>query len=134
MSTTLQNHQIAPCGMNCALCSAFQRDKNTCHGCRIKTGYKAQYCTNCIIANCDKLDDTELNFCYNCKDFPCKRLKQLNTRYVTKYNMSMIDNLTNINEYGLDQFILMEQLKWTCSKCGKLICVHRGCCNNCNKN
>lgn len=132
MSVSLQNDMIAPCGMNCALCSAYQREKNTCHGCRVDTGYKAQYCLNCIIANCDKLARTESNFCYDCKDYPCQRLKQLDKRYRTKYKMSMLDNLDTIMEFGLDQFILMEQLKWTCSKCGKLICVHRGYCINCN--
>ncbi len=25
---------IAPCGMNCATCLAYLRDKNTCCGCR----------------------------------------------------------------------------------------------------
>jgi len=35
MSTVL----IAPCGMNCRLCMAYQRDKKQCKGCHWKRGF-----------------------------------------------------------------------------------------------
>ena len=40
---------IAPCGMNCTLCYAYQRTKNHCPGCRTDDEQKAFSCTNCRI-------------------------------------------------------------------------------------
>ena len=134
MNVPFNRELIAPCGMNCGICLANLRDKNQCLGCRNITGYKAKSCQNCIIANCDKLARTESNFCFDCNDYPCKRLKQLDKRYRTKYNMSMLENLETIQKFGLEEFLLMEQLKWTCTKCGGTICVHRGYCLKCNMN
>jgi len=70
-------------------------------------------------------------YCFNCKDYPCYRLKQLDKRYRTKYNMSMIENLNYINKNGIRKFIIKE--KWKCPTCNSYICVHRGFCLNCKK-
>jgi len=87
---------MAPCGMNCGLCMAYQRDKNTCHGCWGDEKYKMKSCARCIIKNCELLKETSSKFCYECPSYPCKRLIQLDKRYKTKYRMSMIENLENI--------------------------------------
>jgi len=122
---------IAPCGMNCAICSGHQRDKNKCHGCLIKTGYKSKSCANCIIRNCEFLKTTESKFCYECIKFPCPRLKQLDKRYRTRYKMSMIENLHNIEKSGLETFVQTETERWKCPACGQSICVHTGYCLRC---
>jgi len=122
---------IAPCGMNCALCMAHQREKNTCNGCWSADGYKAKSCSNCIIKNCVLLGKTESKFCFECSKFPCTRLKQLDKRYRLKYRMSMIENLNNIRLSGLEQFIQNEVLRWRCEICGGTICVHRAYCLTC---
>lgn len=122
---------IAPCGMNCAICLAFMRDKNRCFGCRTDSSQKPEYCIKCIIFNCELLKNTDSKFCYDCEKFPCKRLKQLDKRYRTKYYMSMIDNLKYIQKSGLDQFVNNEQVRWRCSICGAILCVHRNFCLNC---
>ncbi|MDX2413988.1 MAG: DUF3795 domain-containing protein [Bacteroidales bacterium] len=125
---------IAPCGMNCAICLGYLREKNPCSGCRDTEGYKPNQCNNCIIINCDKLKETVSGFCYECADFPCKRLKQLDKRYSTKYNMSMLENLEYIKKNGLENFVKNEAERWKCDQCGGVICVHRGICLKCNKN
>ena len=94
---------------------------------------KPGYCRKCIIKNCELLAKTDSNFCYECSKYPCTRLKQLDKRYRTNYNMSMIENLDNIQKLGLDEFLILEQKRWTCTKCGGTICVHRGYCLNCGK-
>lgn len=78
---------LAPCGINCAICKGYLREENRCPGCRyldpkINT-FKS--CTNCIIKKCEELKKTKSNFCYECEKFPCKRMKDLNKRYVKKY-------------------------------------------------
>ena len=35
-------------------------------------------------------------------DFPCRRLKELDKRYHTRYHMSIIDNLNYIKEHQWD--------------------------------
>jgi hypothetical protein len=119
---------IAPCGMNCSLCLAFQREKNICAGCNATAGHKANHCATCSIKNCEEMPGR--GFCYSCTEFPCKRLKQLDKRYRTRYGMSMIANLTMIKTNGIEAFINLEINKWTC-KCGSLLCVHRPICLKC---
>ncbi|MDD2376488.1 MAG: DUF3795 domain-containing protein [Clostridia bacterium] len=123
---------IAPCGMNCALCLAYQRDKKRCMGCNSNDINMPKSCQNCIIKNCDKKKSINLKQCYECDDYPCKRLKQLDKRYKSKYNMSMIENLNNIKNIGIKEFLKNEDKRWKCRKCGGLICVHRNKCLKCD--
>ncbi len=124
---------IAPCGMNCGLCLAYLRDKNKCNGCWGNNENKSAACVKCIIKNCALLAETKSMFCYECKKYPCTRLKQLDKRYRTNYKMSMIENLENIRKEGIDKFVEMEKERWICNKCGGTICVHRGYCLKCKK-
>jgi hypothetical protein len=121
---------IAPCGMNCGICLGFLREKNKCHGCR-QDSQKPEYCRSCIIINCELLSKTESKFCYDCKKYPCRRLKQLDLRYRTKYHMSMIENLEFIKNSGLNRFLEKENSRWICSACGAVRCVHREFCLFC---
>jgi hypothetical protein len=57
----------------------------------------------------------------------------LDTRYRTRYNMSMIDNLMNIKKSGIRRFIKDEAVRWTCSECNGIICVHNAKCYTCGK-
>ncbi len=127
---------IAPCGMNCALCIAYQGKLVDINN----KGFHRKYCDGCIPRGevclhmgdaCDKLKNRLVRFCYECGDFPCKRLRSLDKRYRTKYRMSMIDNLLFIDESGMEAFLDKEILKWSCSDCGGTICCHNGLCLNC---
>ena len=72
-------------------------------------------------------------FCFVCENFPCERLKHLDKRYRTKYKMSMIENLELIKKLGLKKFVAKEKMRWACSECGGIICVHKGYCSSCGK-
>jgi hypothetical protein len=118
---------IAPCGMDCAICRAYLRKKDHCNGCHAPDRL---YCRNCTIATCEKRTG---RFCFNCVDFPCRRLRQLDTRYRTKYDMSMIANLEVIRKQGIRAFVRTERKRWTCQSCGGTIDVHHGKCADCGK-
>ena len=122
---------IAPCGMNCGLCLAYLRDKNTCPGCLGSDENKRASCVGCTIKNCDELTGKNYRFCYRCSRFPCARMKQLDKRYRTRYGMSMLENLANIRENGIREFTRQEKKRWACPECGGVICVHRGKCWMC---
>lgn len=134
MHMKLTSKLIAPCGMNCGICMGYLREKNRCAGCRGNNTNKPNACIKCIIVNCDNLKKTRLKFCSDkCDKYPCKRLKDLDKRYRTKYNMSMIENLGNIKTFGIRKFVKNEKARWACPKCGGVICVHRGYCYSCGE-
>ncbi len=123
---------IAPCGMNCAICLGYLREKNKCSGCQKRDAYKSSYGRKCIIRSCPVLKRNKIRFCSGkCEKYPCQRLKNLDKRYRTKYGMSMIDNLEFIENHGIGRFLKKEKGKWICKKCGGTICVHRGECAKC---
>lgn len=123
---------IAPCGMNCGTCIAYLREKNRCPGCRTLSEDKAVSVHRCIIPKCPHLDITRSKFCYECEKFPCRRIKQLDKRYTTKYKTSFIENLMIIKEQGINKFLIFEAGRRTCSNCGSVLSVHRESCLFCN--
>ena len=122
---------IAPCGMNCSVCKYYHREKNQCPGCRAEDEYKPKGCRECIIINCDVIKKNNSEFCFECSNIPCKRLKNLDKRYRTKYHMSMLENLDFIKEHGIELFLEKENQKWKCPKCDGIITCHGGTCLNC---
>lgn len=131
ININIKSSLIAPCGMNCGLCVGYHRDKNKCAGCRSTGLNKPNHCITCSIKNCEILSDSKSRYCFNCQKYPCIRIKNLDKRYRTKYGMSMIENLNTIKAVGIRQFTRLEKQKWTCSKCGNIIWVHRKTCMVC---
>jgi len=129
----VETRLIAPCGMNCGICMAYLRKERKCLGCYVDDSNKPSTILNCIIRNCETIKTNQSGFCYECESYPCKRLKQLDKRYRTKYSMSMIENLESIKRIGLSAFIANEKVRWRCTKCGGVICVHRGYCFSCGE-
>jgi len=127
---------IAPCGMNCAICSgylAFQHDVKS-------KGIRMPYCTGCrprdkncafLKKRCDLLANRKVEYCYQCDDFPCQRLSHIDERYRRQYRMSMIENLEFIKENGIKKFLEKEEDKWKCPRCGGIISCHNGICFDC---
>ncbi|MHB8069800.1 MAG: DUF3795 domain-containing protein [Desulfobaccales bacterium] len=124
---------IAPCGMNCSICLAYLRERNKCPGCRGSNDNKPVTRTKCKIKNCANFLEANATYCFECNNHPCVNLKHLDKRYRTNYNMSMIENLENIRKLGIGEFLKNEKRRWTCSKCGGTICVHKGYCYSCLK-
>jgi len=122
---------IAPCGMDCGLCIAHVRQRKPCAGCNSDGATKPPHCVTCTIKMCDQIEGDAGAFCFDCAKFPCARLRQLDSRYRTKYGMSMVENLGQIQETGIEAFVATERRRWTCPGCGGLLCVHRQACIYC---
>ncbi len=129
----MKSSLIAACGMNCGICYAYLREKNKCPGCRLFDAQEPVSIVWCKIRNCELIKKGKVKFCFECDSFACKRLKQLDKRYRTKYNMSEIDNLEYIRKNGIRKFVENEKIRWSCSECGGTINVHKGSCFNCGK-
>jgi len=130
---SFKKEQIAPCGMNCGICIGFfgytvndRKRKMICTSCRDRN-------KNCafIKKQCEKLSKKEIDYCFECKDFPCENLEKLDKRYREKYDMSMIENLEFIKENGIKLFLRQQEEKYKCPECGGVICVHNNKCYNC---
>jgi hypothetical protein len=100
---------VAPCGMNCAICSgylAFSHDLpkkrgaiHHCTGCRPRNKkcafLKGQGCM---------ISQGEARFCHECPKFPCQHLSRVDERYQKNYQYSLIDNLRMIARDGMVSF------------------------------
>ncbi len=127
---------VAPCGMNCAVCSGYQALNKD-----VKSqGIQMPYCRGCRPRNkkcaflkkrCDLLLNKRIDFCYECPDFPCANLAKLDKRYRESFRISFISNLESIRDHGLNQFLKSEAAKWKCPNCGDVICCHNGLCFHC---
>jgi hypothetical protein len=121
---------VAPCGVICDICLGFQREKNRCVGCNAE-GNKPGHCAVCGIRTCPEKHGEESALCDVCARFPCRRIKDLDKRYRTKYGESPIGNLSSIRSAGIEDFLLREEVAWLCPRCGSLLCVHRDICLKC---
>ena len=110
---------IAPCGMNCGICRAHLRKNNSCPGCRHIGPDHPKTRVFCHLRLCDRRKGA---FCSGCDEFPCDRLKRLDSRYRDRYGMSEIQNLECIRDTGLMKFIAEEEARWTSSE--GILCVH----------
>ncbi len=132
---------IAPCGMNCRICIAFsgytmkgEKRKHHCSGCRSSDRNSLSRARCAFIKkHCNKLATGQIEYCFECTAFPCTHLKTLDNRYRRKYQMSLIENLHQIQTQGIQQFLKNEQEKWKCPNCGGIVCVHNKTCYTCRQ-
>ena len=127
---------IAPCGMNCGICKRYlaysrgvpvERGKVIhCQGCRPSN-------KNCYVKRgCKKLAKKEITFCFECDNLPCENfINRLERRYRKRYNMSMVENLQELKEKGMETFLKNQERRYRCPKCGDVISVHDRKCYAC---
>lgn len=126
---------IAPCGMNCAICSRYLAHVNNikrsqCIGCRPRNAR----CTY-LFAKCTGINHTvkeDAVFCFKCDRYPCMQIRRIDDRYRNNYKMSMIENLELIQQKGISRFIQEQYEKYRCKKCGGLISIHNRKCFHCD--
>jgi len=134
--TVMEAALIAPCGMNCALCGGYLAWKHDVK----KEGIRMPYCNGCrprgkqcayLKKWCHHLIGGEVTYCFQCGEFPCRRLTVIDRRYRSRYRMSMIENLRFMETKGVDALLRREGEKWECPSCGGVICCHNGICFDC---
>ena len=131
----IKKELIAPCGMNCAICSRYLSHLNNlkrsqCIGCR-PSNKKCEY----LFQKCTGINNNlegNTSFCFECALYPCKQINRMDDRYRSNYNMSVKDNLECINNMGINKFIDEQFEKYSCSKCGGLISIHNRKCFKCD--
>ncbi len=128
---------IAPCGMNCSICSKYlaylnNLNRSQCSGCRSRN-------TRCtyLFDKCSGINNAlEINeatkFCLECGQYPCKQINRMDTRYRRYYQMSIKDNMEYIAKNGLGGFVNNQYEKYHCSRCGELTSIHNRKCFKCD--
>ncbi len=129
----MEGQLIAPCGMNCRICVGYagytmagQPRKMRCTGCRPS----GKNCAH-VKKYCDRLKKNEVDFCYQCPDFPCEHIKRLDTKYRQRFSYSTIANLEDIRDNGMEAFLKEQEQRYKCPNCGDVVCVHTGKCYSC---
>jgi hypothetical protein len=127
---------IAPCEINCAICSRYLAYKNSLR--RSQCIDRRPGNRNCTYlfgkfpeGNNAATDNRA--FCYDCKQYPCKKLNRVDERYRRNYRVSTRENLEYIRQVGISQFIEEQYAKHRCSRCGGLISIHNRKCFRCDK-
>ncbi len=135
MNNPISEELIAPCGINCAICSrymAYQHHfrQSQCAGCRPSN----KNCTY-LFAKCpqtNNLATPEREYCFQCEYYPCEQLKRVDSRYRQNYQVSIIANLENIRQSGMRHFIEEQYEQHGCARCGGLISMHNRKCFACD--
>lgn len=91
--------RIPACGIFCGGCPVFVRDRKPCPG----AGINIERCLRCKSFH---LCCTEkgITHCYQCKKYPCRRLKDFATRWL-KYGQNILENQNLLKEKGNKEFL-----------------------------
>ena len=132
MSTEkIDTAMFAPCGMNCLVCYKHCYHKKPCAGCLNSDIGKPEHCRKCKIKDCIK--GKGLSYCFECPDYPCKLIKNLEKSYNKRYQTSLMTNSEFVRQHGLERFMEQQKEKYTCSKCGGIISIHDRECSECQE-
>ena len=129
MPLKIKNTMLAPCGMNCMVCYKHCYTKKPCLGCLLGDLGKPEHCRKCNIKDCAKTRG--YTYCFECADFPCKLIKNLEKSYNKRYDESLIRNSLTVKDKGIDAFMVSEREKWICPCCSGVISLHDGECSEC---
>ncbi len=125
---------FAPCGMNCLVCYKHCSVKKPCAGC-LNSGIgigKPEHCRKCKIIDC--INGKGLSYCFECPNYPCRLIINLERSYNKRYQASLMGNSEFARQHGLEGFMEQQKGKYTCPKCGGIISIHDRECSECQEN
>lgn len=120
---------FAPCGMNCKVCYKHCYHKHPCAGCLNNDKGKPEHCRKCNIKDCVKVK--MVAYCYECLDYPCKLIKNLEKSYHKRYQASLMENSEIVKKMGSKTFMKIQKEKYTCPECQGIISIHDRECSEC---
>ena len=124
---------IAACGMNCRICIGYfgytvsgKRRKMKCIGCKPRD-------KSCAFLKkyCKKLKKKEVDYCYECSDFPCFHLEKIDKFVKIAGPHDKAGGFEFIRDNGMIDFLKQQEKKYKCPECGGVMCVHNGICYSC---
>lgn len=107
------------CGLFCGACPEYP---DGCHGCF--SDFVREPCKNCNkhgFLECAVSHN--VTRCYECKEFPCDKLKEFSTKPVINgicNHANVIPDLQQMKKVGVSQWIEKKIEEHKCHKCGEL--------------
>lgn len=145
----LQKELLSPCGLYCGVCAIriADRDNNQrfkeklapvyglkpedlhCQGCMSRDENEIfVYCKSCPVKTCVK--EKEIKGCYQCDDFPCEHIENFPIPVGKKVIMRAIPQW---RELGTEAWVIQEEARYICPKCGHLLFRGAKRCNQCKE-
>ncbi len=114
------NNLIAPCGIDCFNCGAYEENitdiarkhifnmsgrdfKEGCKGCRGMNGKNLPLADECETYKC--VCQHEAEFCFECNEFPCNKLAPCADKALAVPHNMKVYNLCRMKKVGIDQWI-----------------------------
>ena len=111
---------VAPCGIDCGICELYLCKDNKqlfqyllskgipekslpCNGCRSIKGKCPVINDKCATFDC--VSSKNVEFCYDCNEFPCEKLNPAANRADILPHNTKVFNLCTIKNFGIEQFI-----------------------------
>ncbi len=101
MPESIETIMFAPYGMNCKVCYKHCYHRKPCAGCLTNNMDKPEHCRKYKIKDC--VQSKNLNYCFECLEFPCKQIRYLEKSYNKRYQASLIENSEFVQKHGLEK-------------------------------
>lgn len=134
MPLEIDTQMFAPCGMNCMVCYKHcytKRTRSPCSGCIADGTGKPKHCRDCKIKSCTI--GKGITYCFDCMDFPCKLIKNLEKSYNKRYEESLIESSIIAKTQGIEHLMRLHNEKYRCPQCGGILSLHDKVCSECEK-
>lgn len=115
----------AYCGLYCAACPSYMATQRgdckelglvECKGCKSDT-LTGEWCKDCALKKCAR--EKGLDFCYECKEYPCESLENFKTDKMYPYHGEVYDYMKSIKKLGKTTWLDEMTKRWNCTNCGK---------------
>jgi len=121
---------VGICGLYCGTCPEYPAH---CEGCL--SDRVAPHCAGCPngFRRCAK--EKKVTWCFQCQDFPCQRLKDFTNSHIVNgilHHANVIDDLQNMKERGIEQWVKKQERTAHCPQCGERIYWFVCECPKCN--
>jgi len=92
---------------------------------------KPEHCRKCRIKDC--IGEKSHLYCFECSEYPCKRIKALEKSYNKRYQASLMGNSRFVQAHGLERFMEQQRAQYVCPECGGVVSIHGRECSECQE-
>ena len=80
-------------------------------------------CVKCMHGFRECAKEKEVDWCFECPDFPCQRLEDFKDVHIVNnisHHEHVIDELNNMKENGIEQWVKKQDKEGRCPQCGEV--------------
>jgi hypothetical protein len=112
--------------------SGIPVEKIRCDGCLSRK--PSIHCITCKLGFRECAADHKVTWCFQCSDFPCKRLEDfLNIHIVNgkSHHAKVIENLEFMKDHGIEKWVELQKRSSSCMDCGNQLYWFESKCSKC---